>query len=217
MTKFLKIILIIFILLLIFVIGIDIYVKEASRKYFITQKEAYNLKDIDCIIVLGASVWGDKPSYMLRDRLDMAINLYEHTKNKLLMSGDHSKKNYDEVNIMKKYAKDKGVKSSDIFMDHAGLSTYDSMYRARDIFKAKKIIIVTQKYHMYRAIYIARSLGLDAYGVSAKSKKYRGDTYRYIREILARDKDFFKCLIKPNPTYLGKPIPVSGDGNITDG
>ena len=101
-------------------------------------------------------------------------------------------------------------------MDHAGFSTYESIYRAKEIFKAKKIIIVTQKYHLYRALYIANKLGLEAYGISADKKEYSGQIKREIREILARNKDIIQTIIKPKPTYLGEPIPVSGNGNITN-
>ena len=111
---------------------------------------------------------------------------------------------------------EKGVPSENIFMDHAGFSTYESIYRAKEIFKAKKVVIVTQKYHLYRALYIANQLGLEAYGVGSDPRKYVGATYRELREILARDKDFIKCIFKPEPTYLGETIPVSSNGNATN-
>lgn len=132
------------------------------------------------------------------------------------MSGDHGREDYDEVNLMKNYAIEKGTPSEDIFMDHAGFSTYETMYRAKEIFKAKKVVIVTQNYHMYRALYDAKKLGLDAYGVCSDPRQYVGATYREIREILARDKDFVKCIFKPKPTYLGDEVPVSGNGDITN-
>lgn len=97
-----------------------------------------------------------------------------------------------------------------------GFSTYESLYRAKDIFKVDKIIIVTQKYHLYRALYIANELGIEAYGVNSDPRKYVGATIREIREILARDKDFAKCIFKPEPTYLGDEIPINGDGDITN-
>ena len=176
-----------------------------------------NNSNYDCIIVLGAGIWGDKPSPMLQDRLDEAIKLYENDKSpKIIMSGDHGQESYDEVNIMKEYAIKKGVPSEDIFMDHAGFSTYESIYRAKSIFKVKKAIIVTQEYHLYRALYIANSLGLEAIGVGADPRKYSGQTFREIREILARDKDFIQVLFKIKPTYLGETIPVSGNGDITN-
>ena len=101
-------------------------------------------------------------------------------------------------------------------MDHAGFSTYESMYRAKEVFEAKKVVIVTQKYHLHRALYVAEKLGIDAYGVSSDPRTYRGQFVREIREILARDKDFFKCIVKPEPTYLGDTIPVSGNGDTTN-
>lgn len=176
------------------------------------------ITDADCILVLGARVWADgSPSYMLEDRLVRAIELYNMgICNRLLMSGDHGKKDYDEVNVMKKYAVDRGIPSSCVFMDHAGFSTYESLYRARDVFKVKKAIIVTQEYHLYRALYIAQKLGLEAYGVAADRREYYGQSSRELREILARVKDFFAAIIKPKPTYLGDPIPIDGDGDLTN-
>ena len=132
------------------------------------------------------------------------------------MSGDHGSDDYDEVNIMKSFAVDSGVPDSDIFMDHAGFSTYETIYRAKEIFEADNIIIVSQKYHLYRALYIAEKLGVKAVGISADLRTYSGQAKRDLREILARDKDFFNCIFKPEPTYLGEKIPVSGNGNLTN-
>lgn len=213
---------IIFLMILVIVIiaitfGINFYVKSSVKSQIITEKEAENLSDVDCILILGAGVWGDKPSPMLEDRLLEGINLYNNNvSGKIIMSGDHGKEDYDEVNIMKEYAIQKGIPSENIFMDHAGFSTYESIYRAKEIFGAKKIVIVTQKYHLYRALYIANKLGVEAYGVNSDPRKYVGETSREIREILARDKDFVKCIFKPKPTYLGESIPVSGNGDITN-
>ncbi len=154
---------------------------------------------------------------MLEDRLLEGIKLYQNNiSDKIIMSGDHGRKEYDEVNVMKNYAIQRGVPSENIFMDHAGFSTYESIYRARDIFKARKVVIVTQKYHLYRALYIANQLGIEAYGVGEDPRQYVGKTYREMREILARNKDFIKCIFKPEPTYLGETIPVNGNGDITN-
>ena len=210
-------IIILVLIIIVIILGINFYVKISTQKQIINKDEYPELYDIDCIIVLGAGIWGDKPSPMLEDRLLEGINLYENeVSNKILMSGDHSRKEYDEVNIMKNYAIEKGIPSENIFMDHAGFSTYESIYRAKEIFKAKKVVIVTQKYHLYRALYIANKLGLEAYGVNSDPRQYVGSTYRELREILARDKDFIKCIFKPEPTYLGESIPVSGNGDITN-
>ena len=199
------------------VLGINFYVKVSTKNQIIKNGDYTKLKDIDCILILGAGIWGDSPSPMLQDRLLQGIDLYEQgISSKIIMSGDHGKKEYDEVNVMKSYAIENGVPSEDIFMDHAGFSSYESIYRAKEIFGVEKVIIVTQEYHLYRALYIANSLGLEAYGVGADPRKYVGELYREIREILARNKDFIKCLFKPEPTYLGETIPVSGSGDITN-
>lgn len=215
-------ILIIIILILCALIGImmlsiNFYVVNKTKSKIVTEKQAKELEKVDCILVLGAGIWGDKPSPMLEDRLLQGIALYNNqTSSKIIMSGDHGKEEYDEVNVMKDFAIEKGVKSEDIFMDHAGFSTYDSVYRAKEIFKAQKIIIVTQKYHLHRALYVAEKLGIEAYGVASNPREYRGQVVRELREVLARDKDFFKCIIKPEPTYLGDTIPVSGNGDATN-
>ncbi len=213
--KKLGIVLIIIILLMLVVIfGINGYVRVSTKEKIVNGSE---IENADAILILGAGVWGSEPSPMLKDRLDTGIDLYKNKiSEKIIVSGDHLREDYDEVNVMKNYAIKNGVESSDVFMDHAGLSTYDSIYRAKEIFKAKKIVIVTQKYHLYRAIYIANKLGLEAYGVSATTRSYKGDTAREIREILARDKDAVKCVFKPKSTYLGEEIPVSGNGDITN-
>lgn len=215
-------ILIIIILILCALIGImmlsiNFYVVNKTKSKIVTEKQAKELENVDCILVLGAGIWGDKPSPMLEDRLLQGITLYNNqTSSKIIMSGDHGKEEYDEVNVMKDFAIEKGIKSEDIFMDHAGFSTYDSVYRAKEIFKAQKIIIVTQKYHLHRALYVAEKLGIEAYGVASDPREYRGQVVRELREVLARDKDFFKCIIKPEPTYLGDTIPVSGNGDATN-
>ncbi len=210
-----------FILLIAAILGIGVYllslyVKKSTENRIISAEEADGKSDADCIIVLGAGVRDDgTPSHMLEDRLLTAISLYESgAAPKIIMSGDHGTEDYDEVNVMKAFAIAHGVPSEDIFMDHAGFSTYDSMYRARDIFEVKTAIVVTQKYHLYRALYLAKSLGLDACGVPSDLRPYRAQTYREAREVLARAKDFFYAIFKPEPTYLGDVIPVSGDGNF---
>ncbi|MFQ7401829.1 MAG: vancomycin high temperature exclusion protein, partial [Neglectibacter sp.] len=154
---------------------------------------------------------------MLHDRLQQGVALYQkEAAPKLLVSGDHGREEYDEVNAMKRFAEEQGVPSEDVFMDHAGFSTYESVYRARDIFQVRRMVIVTQEYHLSRALYIAKRLGIEAWGVPADPRTYSGQTARDLREILARDKDFLTCILKPKPTYLGKAIPVNGNGNLTN-
>ena len=198
---------------------INVYMFEYTNKYIITTEEAAEM-DFDCVLVLGAGVWGDTPSHMLEERLNRGIDVYKTgCTDRILMSGDHGRKNYDEVNVMKDFAKKQEIPTDNIFMDHAGFSTHESMYRARDIFQVKRVVIVTQKYHLYRAVHNARKLGLDAYGIAADGQ-YNYDvfvrTYNNTREALARTKDFFWCIISPEPTYLGEAIPISSSGALTD-
>lgn len=214
MKKVIKYIIIICLILGIIAFTINLYVTMSTRKQI---SEKPNITGTDCILILGAGVWGDKPSPMLEDRLLKGKELYENgISKKIIVSGDHGRKEYDEVNIMKKYLVDNGVPSEDIFMDHAGFSTYDSIYRAKEIFGTKKIIIVTQKYHLYRSLYISNKLDLEAYGTYANPRKYIGRVFREIREVLARNKDFLKTIVKPKPTYLGEKIDLNSDGNITN-
>ncbi|MEE1239421.1 MAG: ElyC/SanA/YdcF family protein [Acutalibacteraceae bacterium] len=192
-------------------------VVNKAKNNIISLEEAQILSDIDCAVILGAGVRDGKPTPMLKDRLLTGIELYKSgAVKKLIMSGDHGSEDYDEVNIMKSFAVDSGVPDEDVFMDHAGFSTYETVYRARDIFEADNIIIVSQEYHLYRALYIADKLGVNAVGVSADLRRYGGQAKRELREILARDKDFLNCILKPEPTYLGEKIPVNGNGNLTN-
>ena len=215
-----KIIIIILSLILLSIVGIltvNFYVVLSTKSRIISIDEAKDLTDVDCILVLGAGVYGNKPRPMLEDRILTGIELYNNgVSQKIVMSGDHGREDYDEVNVMKNYAVETGINSSDIFMDHAGFSTYDSVYRLKEIFEVDKVVIVTQKYHLYRALYIAKELGIDAYGVSSNLREYPGQFKREVREILARDKDLVKVIFKPTSTYVGETIPVTGDGNITN-
>lgn len=215
--KMVKYLLFVGLLFIVGVLGVNFYVILINKDRIITVEEAEQLDDIDCILVLGSGVLDNKPRPMLEDRILTGIELYNNNvSKKIIMSGDHMQDDYDEVNVMKTYAINEGVPSSDIFMDHAGISTYDSLYRAKEIFEVEKIVIVTQEYHLYRALYIAKNLGIEAYGVSSNLRDYPGQFKREVREILARDKDFVKAIFKPNSTYGGDVIPVTGDGNITN-
>ncbi|MCI7570795.1 MAG: YdcF family protein [Clostridiales bacterium] len=197
---------------------INIIVLLSAQSRIVDIEEAKALGSFDCILVLGAGVWrNNRPSHVLEDRLKIGIEAYcAGVSDKLLMSGDHGRNNYDEVNVMKSFAMDCGIPSENIFMDHAGFSTYESMYRARDVFSAHRVLIVTQKFHMYRALYIANALGLEAYGLTSDLREYANATYSQLRESLARVKDFFMVIFKPLPTYLGEVLPVNGNGNVTN-
>lgn len=206
----------------IYALAINGHVKASASPYIFDRsvlESAEELPEVDCIMVLGCGVDDNgRPKLLLRDRLDCGVELFEcGAAPKLLMSGDHGRVTYDEVNSMKNYATERGISSSDVFMDHAGFSTYESMYRARDVFEVDSLIIVTQEYHLYRAVYIARALGLDAWGVACDPGEYYGQIWMDSREFLARNKDFLYCLFKPEPTFLGEVIPISGDGDLTAG
>ncbi len=214
--KPLKIIFFVILVIIILTIGINLIIYFSTKNSIITDKSE-KLENIDCILILGAGIWNNQPSPMLEDRLLEGISLYKKgISSKIIMSGDHGKVDYDEVNIMKKFAIEKGVNSEDIFMDHAGFSTYESIYRTQKIFQVKKIVIVTQQYHLYRALYIAKQFGIEAYGVASNPREYARQSIREVREWIARDKDFIKCIYKPTPTYLGDTIPVSGNGDVTN-
>ena len=199
------------------VLGINTAMLVKGRAKILPEADAYN-RDADCILVLGAGVRADgTPSHMLEDRLLVGIGLYENAAApKLLMSGDHGSPDYDEVNTMKSFAVSHGVDPDDVFMDHAGFSTYESLIRARDVFGAKNVVIVSQEYHLYRALWLAEALGLKAVGVPADLRTYIGQGIREAREIAARCKDFAVGYLEPAPTYLGDPIDLSGSGSVTD-
>ena len=199
-------------------VSLSVYMVKATEKNIFTADTFKNDEKADCILILGAGVKDDKPKPMLRDRLLTGIELYKSgAAEKIIMSGDHGRADYDEVNVMRAFALEQGVRAEDIFLDHAGFSTYDSVYRAKNIFGAENIIIVSQKYHLYRALYISEKLDVKAAGVAADLNPYGGQLKRDIREIIARDKDFFKCIIKPEAQIMGDKIPLDGDGSITLG
>ena len=167
-----------------------------------------------CILILGAGLKPDgTPNLMLADRLDQGIALYKRgAAPKILLSGDNGQERYDEVNAMKEYCLDQGVPMEDIFMDHAGFSTYESIHRASSIFQVESMIIVTQDYHLPRACYLAEKMGISYLGIAARQIDYGGQQGRDLREIAARCKDFFTGILKPPPTYLGEVIPIEGSG-----
>ncbi len=187
------------ILVILIVTGIiNIYMIKSTEDGIKTMNEIKKITNIDAILVLGCKANSNGPSEMLAKRLDRAKAVYESLNTKLLLSGDHGTKEYNEVNTMRDYILDSGVDSRDVFLDHAGFSTYDSIYRAKYVFDAKKIVIVTQRFHMYRALYIANKLGLEAYGVVADDINNKMVILKNeIREVLSRDKNFVKTIFTP--------------------
>ncbi len=188
---------------------------EIGKQLTVTMEET---KEADCIIVLGAGIVGGRPSISLANRLDKAIEVYNlgHTK-KILVSGDHGERGYDEVNVMRNYLLEKGIPKEDIFMDHAGFSTYDSMYRARSVFKVSNAIVVTQALHLRRALYIGDKMGIDVVGVEAVNSTLKSTAFQSIREYPARVKAFLQCeILHSKPKYLGDVIPITGSGTVTE-
>ena len=171
--------------------------------------------DADAIMVLGCEVRKNGyPGIVLKQRLDKALEAYNNGWAKaILVTGNHATDEYDEANSMKNYLKSKGVPSENIFMDHAGFTTYESMYRAKKKFEVEKMIVVTQKYHLYRSIYIANKLGIKTYGISAK---YIKDNRSKHREFFARIKNFLKCIYKPESRCLGDVISIKSNGDLTN-
>ena len=208
MKKKIFYLLMILVICLLLILGINFYIINKTKSRIITN---YNLDNIDCVIVLGAGVKDDTPSPMLKDRLDKTLTIYNNYPYTIVVSADNEKKDYDEVSVMKNYLINNGIDSKEIFIDKAGISTYDSIYRIKNVYNAKKILIVSQSYHLYRALYIADSLDLNAYGVSAQNMKYKGQIYREIREILARNKDFVKTKIKAKSKYSSKEVNITNE------
>lgn len=201
----------------IFAIIINLLMVQTTKDKIKTV-DALEPSNYDCILIFGAGVSSSGvPSPMLRDRLLTGIACYEAgLAPKILVSGDHGEDSYDEVNIMKDFCIQAGIPSEDIFMDHAGFSTYESLYRLKEIFLAERAILVTQTYHLHRALYVASRLGLHAMGALAERQAYAGQSYYNQREYVARLKDFAYTLFFPKPTYLGETISLKQSGNITN-
>lgn len=197
-------------------VSINIYIVQYSNQH-IVERSTYSGESVDCVIVLGASARSGSPSLMLRDRLDLAYELYENGyAKKILVSGDHMFDGYDEANAMKDYLMELGVNEQDIFMDHAGVNTYTTMKRAKEVFLVKSCIISTQEYHLYRAVYIAEILGIKSTGIACDVFISSRLPYFKAREFAARCKDFvYVNMLKPD-VLLGEEIPIQGDGRKTE-
>ena len=191
------------IMLLIAVVNLFIYLKSVPYILPITSTESFPVG-----IVPGAGLNRDKtPSLALRDRLDGAIAFYKTNKiSKILMSGDNRTEYYDEPTSMRNYAVSKGVQDSNVVLDFAGQRTYDTCFRAKHIFGLERVVIFTQTYHLWRAVYLCRALGLDAYGIAIDESNYVTSRYRFwlFREVFARISAFWDVTI-------GKPIPILGE------
>jgi vancomycin permeability regulator SanA len=162
------------------------FVGNAKLQISITEIPVENPPRI--AIVFGAKVWDDKsPSPVLYDRVVTAVELYRAGRvKKILMSGDNPTENYDEPTAMKETAVRLGVPETDVFLDFAGRRTYDTCYRAKEIFEVHKAILVTQEFHQARALYLCNNLGVDSLGITADRRKYEGERYWAFREFFSR-------------------------------
>lgn len=205
--------------LALFVLGVNLFMVLGTRKYI--YRDAAAVPDRYAAVVLGAKVYGVRTvSHVFRDRIEGGLDLLDNgTVQRVIISGDHGKQYYDEVNAARLYVSQlHPVDESLVFYDHAGFSTYDTMYRARGVFCVEDAVIVTQRFHLYRALFIARSLGIDAVGYEAPEiNRFRRMLHvRWeAREFLARVKAFFCVLLHTKPVFLGDQIPITGDGRST--
>ncbi len=193
------------------VLAINFHIDSKSNPYIF--QDMNNLPEVETALVLGAKVFQQGTmSGMLQDRVDTAIDLYKKDKvKKILISGDHGREDYDEVNTMKDYLLKKGIKGEDIFLDHAGFDTYDSLYRANEIFKVSSVVVVTQNFHLPRAVYIGRGLKMEVCGFSADRHLYANIDHNKSREVLSKVKAFLDLNFHAKPKFLGEKIPISGD------
>lgn len=202
-------------------VGINLYVVASTQSQIYTLSGLTAKQDqdpnYDCALVLGAGIYGQEPSPLLQDRLDLAISLYKQgTVPKIIMSGDHTPPYYNEVKVMKNYAIRQGVPSQDIFLDHQGFSTYESIMRAKEVFGLKHVIIVTQTFHINRAVYLANSVQMDAVGAKAERIYLPHNIYWQLREFGARIKDFATGLFHPDYYVKSPPIEITGNGDATN-
>jgi SanA protein len=193
------------------VLVLHVYIIQSSKKF--TSNSVSKVPYAYTALVLGAHVSkSGVPSGFLKDRLDMALELYKKKKvKKLLLSGDHGTVIYDEVNNMRDYLLERGVPTEDIFLDHAGFDTYNSVVRAENIFEVHDMLIVTQRFHLPRALYIARNKNIKAYGIVADKSNYGSLKYLKFRETIAGIKAFFEVMINKEPRFMGEKIPITGD------
>jgi SanA protein len=196
-----------------FLINLFIFTVSANNIYF-------NINETPLVytaLVLGAAVYKNgRPSPILQDRLQSAVELYRAGKiERVLVSGDHGKKYYDEVNAMRNYLIQRGVNKNDIFMDHAGFRTYDSIIRAKKVFLVEDIIVVTQEYHLYRSVFIGKFHGITTYGFISDKRNYLNIKSYKFREFFARVKAFTDILTNKEPKFPGPEIPINGKNTIT--
>lgn len=214
LKKYFKIALYLTIIGLIAVVSVNYYVKSSTKKNIHHSLKRFPKNDVG--IIFGAGIRGDQPSKYLKDRLDAGILLWKAKRiNKILLSGDNGREEYDELTVMKNYCYTHGVDTTKIFIDYAGFDTYSTMYRAKHIFNIKKATLISQEYHLNRAIYIGQKLGIKSVGYSANKGEYSGYKYVCFREYGSVFKSFFDVLRNREPHFLGNPIDINGASNYS--
>lgn len=192
-------------------------IRTSKEKMYTEKTYKKKGKKVEAIIIFGAGLYQGNPGNMLRERLDTGISLYKQGfAKKIIMTGDHGEHRYNEVQAMKNYAIEKGVPSGDIFMDHAGFSTYESIARMKEVFQVSSGILVSQAYHLPRALYLSQAMGLDMQAVASDKRRYKGQRYRDVREYMARVKDFWKGIFKPKTYIGGEVISLNQSGDVTN-
>ncbi|WBL26822.1 SanA/YdcF family protein [Zunongwangia sp. HGR-M22] len=197
---------IIIVLGILITLGLEAYIKQDTSSRIYT--EIRNVPNTKTAIVLGASVYSSgKLSPILKDRVDSTIDLFKNQKvNQILISGDHGSDDYNEVDAIANYLINHGIPKNNLILDHAGFNTYDSMYRASKVFQIEDAIVVTQDFHLPRAMFIAKHLGLDYYGYQAKERAFRIETKIMKREKLANFKALFEVVFKTTPSLSKKKV-----------
>ncbi len=214
LKKYFKIALYLILAGLVAIISINYYVTSSTKTKIYYSAKKFPKNDVG--IIFGAGINGNQPSKYLKDRLDAGIMLWKAKRiNKILLSGDNGRQEYDELTVMKNYCYSHGVDTTKIFIDYAGFDTYSTMYRAKHIFKIKRATLISQKYNLNRAIYIGNQLGVKSVGYSANQGEYLGYKYVQFRECLSRCKSFFDVLRNREPKFLGGEININGESNYS--
>ncbi len=197
---------------LIFIFLVDFYVKSQTNSLIF---ESINqVPKTDVVIIFGAGINGDKPSKYLKDRLDAGILLYKSKKiNKILLSGDNGNDQHDELTVMKKYCFANGVDTTKIYIDYAGFDSYSTMFRAKNIFKIDNAILVSQKYHLNRAVFLGNNLGVKSTGFSANLGEYKGYKYVCFREYFSVFKSVIDVMRNRKPHFFGNEVDINGISN----
>lgn len=165
---------------------------------------AQDVPSAQYVVILGASVVHGEPSALLAQRIDAALALYRaHRAERILITGDNGDRNYDEVSVILDYLRARDIPESDIFLDRAGFDTYSSMYRAQHVLGVHSAVITTQDFHIPRALFLARSLGIEADGFVAGSG---GRIRDYVREIPASLKALVDIVTRRSPEHIDEPI-----------